>query len=187
MKIINTNLKDCFIIENTVYKDVRGLFIETYQKKIFDEKLGFSVNFVQDNFSRSTKGVLRGLHFQKKFSQGKLVKVIKGKAFDVAVDIRKNSKTFGSHFSLELSDENHLQLWIPEGFAHGFLALSDEVYFEYKCTNYYNKADEGIIHWKDPDLNIPWPSGLDIIVSSKDQKGESFKKFLSSIKKNNQK
>ena len=182
MKIISTNLKDCFIIENTIYKDSRGLFIETYQKKKFDEKLGTSINFVQDNFSLSKKGVLRGLHFQKKFPQGKLIKVLKGKVFDVVVDIRKNSQTFGLYFSLELSDKNHLQIWVPEGFAHGFLTLSDEAYFEYKCTNYYDKDDEGSIHWKDPDLNIPWPSCIDTIISPKDQQAKSFQNFIDTLK-----
>jgi dTDP-4-dehydrorhamnose 3,5-epimerase len=182
MKIINTNLKDCFIIENIVHEDNRGLFIETYQKKKFDEKIGIPVNFVQDNFSLSTKGVMRGLHFQKKFPQGKLVRVLKGKVFDVVVDIRKNSETFGSHFCLELNDENHLQLWIPEGFAHGFLTLSDKAYFEYKCTDYYVKEDEDTIHCKDPDLNIPWPSDINNTISQKDEVAKSFKDFISSLK-----
>ena len=182
MKIIDTNLKDCFVIENTVHKDNRGLFIETYQKKKIDEKLGKSINFVQDNFSLSTKGVMRGLHFQKKFPQGKLVRVLKGKVFDVAVDIRKNSETFGSHFCLELNDQNYLQLWIPEGFAHGFLTLSEEAYFEYKCTDYYNKSDEGIINCRDPDLNIPWPSNINTIISQKDEAGKSFQDFIGSLK-----
>ena len=170
MKIINTNLKDCFIIENTIHKDNRGLFIETYQKKKFDEKMGMTVNFVQDNFSLSTKGVMRGLHYQKKFPQGKLVRVLKGKVFDVVVDIRKNSETFGSHFYLELSDKNHLQLWIPEGFAHGFLTLSDSAYFEYKCTDYYHKEDEYTINCKDPDLD----KGLGEIINNSRSR---YKKF----------
>tara|TARA_X000001036_G_C20285418_1_gene646082 strand:+ start:11 stop:559 length:549 start_codon:yes stop_codon:yes gene_type:complete len=182
MKIINTNLKDCFIIENTIHKDNRGLFIETYQKKKFDEKMGMTVNFVQDNFSLSTKGVMRGLHFQKKFPQGKLVRVLKGKVFDVVVDIRKNSETFGSHFCLELNDKNHLQLWIPKGFAHGFLTLSDTAYFEYKCTDYYYKEDEDTINCKDPDLDIPWPSNINTIISQKDEDAKSFKNFINSLK-----
>jgi len=182
MKIINTNLKDCFIIENTVHRDNRGLFIETYQKKKFDEKIGMNINFVQDNFSLSTMGVMRGLHFQKKSPQGKLVRVLKGKVFDVVVDIRENSETFGSHFCLELSDENYLQLWIPEGFAHGFLTLSNNAYFEYKCTDYYNKEDEDTINCKDPDLNIPWPSNLNTIISQKDEDAKSFKDFINTLK-----
>ena len=177
MKLTNTNLKDCLIIENHVYKDNRGLFIETYQKKKFDEMLGFPVNFVQDNFSYSTIGVLRGLHFQKKNPQGKLIRVLKGRVFDVVVDIRKNSETFGSHFCLELSDKNNLQLWIPGGFAHGFLTLSDEAYFEYKCTDFYNKTDEDSIHWNDRDLDIPWPSNISITTSEKDDNAKSFKVF----------
>ena len=177
MKLTNTNLKDCLIIENHVYKDNRGLFIETYQKKKFDEMLGFPVNFVQDNFSYSTIGVLRGLHFQKKNPQGKLIRVLKGRVFDVVVDIRKNSETFGSHFCLELSDKNNLQLWVPGGFAHGFLTLSDEAYFEYKCTDFYNKTDEDSIHWNDRDLDIPWPSNISITTSEKDDNAKSFKVF----------
>ena len=182
MKITKTNLMGCFIIENPVHKDNRGLFIETYQKKKFEENLGFTVDFVQDNFSLSSKGVLRGLHFQKKFPQGKLIRVLSGKVFDVVVDIRKDSETFGSHFCLELSDENHLQLWIPEGFAHGFLTLTDKAYFEYKCTDFYKKDDEDTIHWKDPDLNIPWPTDVKIITSDKDENAKSFKNYISSEK-----
>ena len=177
MKIINTNLKDCFIIENTVHRDNRGLFIETYQKKKFDEKMGMTVNFVQDNFSLSTKGVIRGLHFQKKFPQGKLVRVLKGKVFDVVVDIRKNSETFGSHFCLELSDENHLQLWIPEGFAHGFVSLEENTIFNYKCTNYYSPQSERTIQWDDIDLAIDWKIKCPII-SEKDKKGQDFATFV---------
>ena len=178
MKITKTNLNDCFIIENKIHKDSRGLFMETYQKKRFEEQLGFKVEFVQDNFSLSRKGVLRGLHFQSKFPQGKLIRVLKGKVFDVVVDIREDSSTFGSYFCLELSDVNNLQLWVPEGFAHGFLSLTDEAYFEYKCTNYYSKEDEKTIFWKDPDLNIPWPKDIEITTSDKDESAESFKKLF---------
>tara|TARA_A100001015_G_C14832346_1_gene649072 strand:+ start:315 stop:881 length:567 start_codon:yes stop_codon:yes gene_type:complete len=180
MKIIKTTLEGCFIIENNVYSDKRGLFVETYQKKKFNEKLGISANFVQDNFSLSKKGVLRGLHFQNKFQQGKLIRVIKGKVFDVVVDIRKNSRTFGSHFCLELNEKNNLQIWIPVGFAHGFLTLTDEAYFEYKCTDYYMKDDENTIYWNDPDLNIPWPRDIQIITSEKDEKAKSFNEYKSS-------
>ena len=178
MKIKKTKLKDCFIIENQIHKDERGCFIEIYHKKKFEELLGSQINFVQDNFSLSSKGVLRGMHFQKNFPQGKLIRVLKGKVFDVVVDLRKNSETFGSYFCTELSDENQLQLWIPKGFAHGFLTLSDKAYFEYKCTDFYKKDDENTIHWKDPDLNIPWPSGINIIVSKKDENGKSFKEYI---------
>ena len=178
MKVKKTKLKDCFIIENQIHKDERGCFIEIYHKKKFEELLGSQINFVQDNFSLSSKGVLRGMHFQKNFPQGQLIRVLKGKVFDVVVDLRKNSETFGSYFCTELSDENQLQLWIPKGFAHGFLTLSDKAYFEYKCTDFYKKDDENTIHWKDPDLNIPWPSGIKIITSEKDENGKSFKEYI---------
>ena len=179
MQIIKTNLNDCFVIKNTIHEDNRGVFMETYQKKKFEEKLGIKVDFVQDNFSLSKKGVLRGLHFQSKFPQGKLIRVLRGKVLDVAVDIRKNSETFGSHFCLELSGEDNLQFWVPEGFAHGFLSLTDETYFEYKCTNYYYKEHENTIYWNDPDLNIPWPKDIEITTSDKDENAEGFKKIFS--------
>ena len=180
MKIKKTNLDGCFIVENKILRDSRGFFTEIYHKEKFDEIIGFPVNFVQDNFSFSTKGVLRGLHFQKKFPQGKLIRVLKGRVFDVVVDIRKNSKTFGSSFNVELSDTNNLQVWIPEGFAHGFLVLSDYACFEYKCTNFYIKEDEDSLYWKDPDLKIPWPKDIDIITSEKDEKSKSFKDYINS-------
>ena len=178
MKISETKLSDCYIIENEVYHDNRGFFTELYNKKKFDKLIGKKINFVQDNFSFSLKGVLRGLHFQRKFPQGKLVRVLKGKVLDVVVDLRKNSKTFGSYFSLELSDKNHLQLLIPEGFAHGFLTLSEYVYFEYKCTEFYYPDDECSIIWNDEDLNINWPKNTKIITSTQDNNAMTFKKYL---------
>jgi len=174
MKITETHLQDCFILENDKYEDERGFFTETYNKKALEEALGKSVEFVQDNLSKSYYGVVRGLHYQKKSPQGKLVRVTKGAAFDVAVDIRKGSRTFGKWFGLELSENNNLQLWIPEGFAHGFVAMSDEVFFEYKCTNFYMPSDEGSIYWKDTTLAIDWPDIKGIKISKKDAEAEFF-------------
>tara|TARA_B100000575_G_scaffold288761_1_gene289335 strand:+ start:2758 stop:3300 length:543 start_codon:yes stop_codon:yes gene_type:complete len=178
MQVLETKLSGCYIIENDVHHDSRGFFTEVYNKKNFDKLIGKKINFVQDNFSFSLKGVLRGLHFQRKFPQGKLVRVLKGNVLDVVVDIRKDSKTFGSYFSLELSDTNHLQLWIPKGFAHGFLTLSDCAYFEYKCTEFYYPDDECSIIWNDEDLNINWPKNIKIITSSQDNNAMTFKKYL---------
>lgn len=144
------------IIEPSVFGDNRGYFMETYNKNDFAEH-GLHMDFVQDNQSMSRKGVLRGLHFQKNFPQGKLVRVIKGRVFDVAVDLRKDSKTFGKWFGIELTEENKKQFYIPEGFAHGFLVLSDIAEFCYKCTDFYHANDEGGIAWNDPSINILWP------------------------------
>jgi len=155
-KKIPTPVPDLYIIEPTVFGDNRGFFMETYSKKEFQE-LGIEKDFVQDNHSRSKKGTLRGLHFQKEFPQAKLVRVIKGKVFDVAVDIRKNSTTFGKWFGVILSEENKRQFFIPEGFAHGFLALTEIVEFTYKCSDYYHPEDEGGIIWNDYDIAIDWP------------------------------
>lgn len=157
MKIIETNLSGCVIIEPRVFNDERGFFLETFQSSRYAELGGINLPFVQDNHSRSSKGVLRGLHFQKTKPQGKLVRVVRGKVFDVAVDIRKESKTYGQSHGIILSEENKKQLWVPPGFAHGFLVLSDIADFEYKCTDYYDPSDEGSILWSDPDLGIPWP------------------------------
>ena len=155
-KLIKAPIEGLYIIEPTVFGDNRGFFMESYNKREF-EKIGLDMNFVQDNHSRSKKGVLRGLHFQKKHPQGKLVRVIRGKVFDVAVDLRKGSPTFGKWYGIILSDENHLMFYIPEGFAHGFLVLSEEADFFYKCTDfYYPEYDAGII-WNDPDIGIKWP------------------------------
>ena len=157
MKIIETKMKDCFVIEPSVHEDGRGFFLETFHHDRYQNKLNIKASFVQDNHSRSKKGTLRGLHFQKKNPQGKLVRVVKGEVFDVAVDIRKNSPTYRMWESIILSEENKTQFWIPPGFAHGFLVLSDVADFEYKCTDYYNPSDEGCILWNDPDLDINWP------------------------------
>lgn len=144
------------IIEPKVHGDERGYFMESYNQKDFAEH-GLDMNFVQDNQSMSVKGVLRGLHFQKEYPQGKLVRVIRGTVFDVAVDLRENSKTYGEWYGIELSSENKKQFYVPEGFAHGFLVLSDEAEFCYKCTDFYHPGDEGGIAWNDPDIDIEWP------------------------------
>ena len=157
MRVIKTKLKDCVVIEPKVYDDDRGFFLETFQASNYADLAGISLPFVQDNHSRSTKGVLRGLHFQKTKPQGKLVRVVRGEAYDVAVDIRNNSPTFGQWEGIILSEKNKTQFWIPPGFAHGFVALSDIVDFEYKCTDYYDPTDEDSLLWNDPDLNISWP------------------------------
>lgn len=145
------------VITPAVHGDLRGYFMETYNQKDMEEN-GLFLNFVQDNQSCSTKGVLRGLHFQKKYPQGKLVRVIKGSVFDVAVDLRPGSKTYGKWFGIELTEENKKQFYIPEGFAHGFLVLSDIAEFCYKCTDFYHPGDEGGLAWNDPSINIIWPN-----------------------------
>lgn len=149
-------IEGLFIIEPTVHGDARGYFMETYNQKEMQEA-GLNMVFVQDNQSMSTKGVLRGLHFQKAHPQGKLVRVIRGRVFDVAVDLRQGSPNFGQWFGVELSDENKKQFYIPEGFAHGFLVLSDEAEFCYKCTDFYHPGDEGGLAWNDPEIGIRWP------------------------------
>ncbi len=178
MELQKTNLDGCFLIKKAIFNDHRGFFTETYNKKDFDEVLVTDINFVQDNLSMSLKGVVRGLHYQINNPQGKLVRVVKGSVFDVAVDLRKNSNTFGKWYGTELNDKNMHQLWIPEGFAHGFMVLSEMAYFEYKCTSFYTPGDEGVIHWKDPDLAIEWPSLKEIVISEKDDSAESFKSFI---------
>lgn len=155
-KFIKTEIEEVFIIEPTVFGDNRGYFMETYNYKEFKEA-GLDMVFVQDNQSRSKKGVLRGLHFQYKYQQGKLVRVTKGKVFDVAVDLRLDSQTYRKWVGVILSQENKKQFYIPEGFAHGFLVLSDEAEFVYKCTDFYHPEDEGGILWNDPDIGIEWP------------------------------
>lgn len=170
-KFLEGPLKGLIIIEPTVYKDKRGFFMESYNLRDF-KGAGCDVIFVQDNHSKSKKGVLRGLHFQKNYPQGKLIRVIRGKIFDVAVDIRKKSPTFGKWYGIELSEESKIMLYIPEGFAHGFLVLSDEAEVLYKTTEYYHPDDEGGIIWNDPDIGIKWPlEEIDeIILSEKDKK-----------------
>lgn len=157
MKVIKTNLEGCVVIEPKVFGDDRGFFLETFQSERYANLAGIMLPFVQDNHSRSTYGVLRGLHFQKTKPQGKLVRVVKGKVYDVAVDVRRGSDTFGQWEAVVLSEENKKQFWVPPGFAHGFLVLSDIADFEYKCTDYYDPLDEGSILWNDPQLDISWP------------------------------
>lgn len=173
MKIIKTKLNDCYVIEPRVFNDERGFFLESYQAERYSSILGDELTFVQDNHSRSSKNVLRGLHFQKKNLQGKLVRVVKGEVYDVAVDIRPESTTFGNWQAVILSEENKKQFWVPPGFAHGFLVLSKYADFEYKCTSYYDPGDEGCIAWNDPDLNIDWPVKKPIL-SEKDTAADSF-------------
>lgn len=157
MKVIETKLNGCVIIEPTVFGDERGFFLETFQLERYSDLAGIDLRFVQDNHSLSSRGVLRGLHFQKTKPQGKLVRVVRGEVYDVAVDMRKDSPTFGEWEAVVLSGENKKQFWVPPGFAHGFVVMSDTVDFEYKCTDYYDPADEMGILWSDSDLSIPWP------------------------------
>lgn len=168
---VKTKIDGVYIVDTTVFGDNRGYFMETYNYNDF-KAAGLDAVFVQDNQSKSRKGVLRGLHFQKTHPQGKLVRVIKGEVFDVAVDIRKNSKTFGKWVGVILSEDNKRQFYIPEGFAHGFLVLSDEAEFCYKCTDFYHPEDEGGIAWDDKGIGIKWPlEGIgEIILSEKDKK-----------------
>ena len=170
------DIEGLYVIEPTVFKDERGYFVETYNQNDMKEA-GLDIVFVQDNQSMSTRGVLRGLHFQKQFPQGKLVRVVRGKVFDVAVDLRSDSKTYGKWFGVELSAENMKQFYIPEGFAHGFLVLSDEAEFCYKCTDFYHPGDEGGLAWNDPEIGVEWPleEGVDLIISEKDQKWKGLK------------
>lgn len=175
-KFIDTSINGLYIIEPTVFGDDRGYFMETYHAGEFKEA-GLDLNFVQDNQSKSKKGVLRGLHFQCTKPQGKLVRVIRGEVFDVAVDLRKNSSTYGKWEGIILSEENKLQFYVPEGFAHGFLVLSDEAEFTYKCTNFYYPDDESGILWNDPDIGIEWPIDEidEIILSDKDKQLKTLK------------
>lgn len=170
MKAEQTPLKGCFLIHNTVFNDDRGYFFESFNSQKFYKETGVKAVFVQDNQSHSVKGVLRGLHFQKgEFAQSKLVRVLKGEVLDVAVDLRKASPTFTQHYSVVLSETSHTQLYIPRGFAHGFLVLSDEVDFFYKCDNLYNKASEGGVIYNDPQINIDWQmQPEELIISAKD-------------------
>lgn len=170
MKVIDTIIPDVKIIEPKVYGDDRGFFLETYEKKRYQEMLNTDLDFVQDNHSRSTKNVLRGLHFQKEKPQGKLVRVVSGTVFDVAVDIRHDSPSFGKWVGVILSAENKSQLWIPPGLAHGFCVLSDTADFEYKCTEYYYPEHEGCLSWNDADIGITWPIDNPLL-SQKDLNG----------------
>jgi len=157
MNVIKTKLKDCVIVEPKVFGDERGFFLETFQADRYADLAGITLPFVQDNHSRSSKGVLRGLHFQKTKPQGKLVRVVQGEVYDVAVDIRQGSPTYGQWEAIILSAKNKTQIWVPPGFAHGFVVLSETADFEYKCSDYYDPNDEGSLLWNDPDLKIPWP------------------------------
>ena len=173
MKIIETDLPGCVVIEPQVFGDARGFFLESWNARTFRELTGLDVDFVQDNHSRSARGVLRGLHYQLQQPQGKLVRVVRGAVFDVAVDIRRSSPTFGQWVGEVLSDENHRQLWVPPGFAHGFLVLSDSAEFLYKTTDYYAPQHERCIAWNDPQLSIAWPDiGMAPLLSAKDQQGQ---------------
>ncbi len=168
MKVIHSKLKGCVIIEPQVFGDERGFFLETFQAARYEQEAGIDLVFVQDNHSRSASRVLRGLHFQKTKPQGKLVRVVRGEVYDVALDIRKGSPTFGEWEGVILSEDNKKQFWVPPGFAHGFVVLSDTADFEYKCTDYYDPSDEGSILWSDPDLDISWPIANPVL-SAKDQ------------------
>jgi len=170
-----TAIPDVLIIEPKVFGDDRGWFFESFNEKDFSAAVGHSVTFIQDNHSSSKKGVLRGLHYQMEQTQGKLVRVCHGAVFDVAVDLRQSSSTFGQWVGVELSAENKKQMWIPPGFAHGFLTLSDDAEFLYKTTDYWHAASEQCIGWNDPELSISWPNlGIDIVLNEKDELGTSW-------------
>ncbi len=181
MKVTPTALPEVLIIEPKVFGDQRGFFFESFNQKAFNDATGLDAKFVQDNHSRSTKGVLRGLHYQIRQPQGKLVRVVRGSVFDVAVDIRKSSAHFGRWVGVELSEENHRQLWVPPGFAHGFLVTSDTADFLYKTTDYYAPEFERCLAWNDPGVGVEWPlAGNGPQLSGKDQAGlqlESVQKF----------
>jgi len=167
MKVISLKIPDVKLIEPDVFEDERGFFYESFNQKKFNEAIGLDILFVQDNHSKSSKGVLRGLHYQEApFAQGKLVRVIAGEVFDVSVDVRKDSSTYGQWVAEVLSGENKKQLWIPEGFAHGFLTLSNEAEFLYKTTDFYNKESEKSIHWKNNEFNIDWPEVEERVLTS---------------------
>lgn len=174
MKRIETPLKDCFVFEPKVFGDERGFFLESFSQKVFDEMCGYHVEFVQDNHSRSSKGVLRGLHYQIQQAQGKLVRVTHGEVFDVAVDLRKSSPSFGKWFGVHLSEENKKQFWVPPGFAHGFIVLSESADFLYKTTNYYAPEHDRCVIWNDDTLGIDWGTSETPILSAKDTLGKRF-------------
>lgn len=178
MNVIKTDIEGLVIIEPRLFRDARGYFFESFSEREFAEKVA-PVKFVQDNESRSSYGVLRGLHFQKPpYAQAKLVRVVKGRVLDVAVDLRKGSPTYGKYVAVELSEDNHLQFFLPRGFAHGFCVLSDEVIFQYKCDNYYAPQSEGAVIWNDPDLGIDWRIPQeDVVLSDKDRCHPAFKEL----------
>jgi len=173
MKATPTSIPDVLIIEPKVFGDNRGFFFESFNQEAFNNAVGQDVQFVQDNHSRSAKGVLRGLHYQIQQPQGKLVRVVRGTVFDVAVDLRKSSSTFGQWVGVELNEDNHRQLWVPAGFAHGFIVLSESAEFLYKTTDYYAPEFERSIMWNDPDIGVIWPIDCEPHLSGKDQKGLS--------------
>lgn len=170
-----TTLNDCYVIEPKVFGDARGHFFESFNQRVFDELIGQHITFVQDNQSKSTAGVLRGMHFQTVQPQGKLVRVISGEVYDVAVDMREKSSTFGKYFGVNLSAEDKKMFWVPEGFAHGFLVLSESAEFAYKTTNYYLPGSEVCLKWDDQTLNINWPKTVGPFLKDKDAAGLSFK------------
>lgn len=175
IKVTPCEIEGLYVIEPRVFQDERGYFVETYNENDFKAE-GLCMRFVQDNQSMSVRGVLRGLHFQKEHPQGKLVRVLRGAVFDVAVDLRSGSATFGKWFGVELSAENKKQFYIPEGFAHGFLVLSDEAEFAYKCTDFYHPGDEGGLLWNDPEIGVAWPiDGMQVILSDKDRNWDTLK------------
>ena len=172
MKVIQTAIPDPLILEPKVFGDARGFFMESFNARAFQEATGLNVDFVQDNHSRSAKGVLRGLHYQIQQPQGKLVRVVRGSVFDVAVDLRKGSPTFGKWEGVELSEENNRQFWIPPGFAHGFLVTSESADFLYKTTDYYAPEHERSLAWNDPDVGVEWPLDGEPLLSAKDLAGK---------------
>ena len=174
MKVTESGIKGVFIIEPDGYEDDRGFFMETFHNERYRKLLGINLDFVQDNISRSSKNVLRGMHFQKNYPQGKIVSASRGEILDVVVDLRKDSPTYGTWESFRLSEKNKLQVWIPPGFAHGFLVMSDSADFEYKCTEYYHPEDELCLMWNDPEVAIDWTIN-DPILTEKDKKGLSLK------------
>jgi dTDP-4-dehydrorhamnose 3,5-epimerase len=171
MKVVRTAIPDVLVLEPKVFGDHRGFFYESYNEKAFREATGLALPFVQDNHSRSSRGVLRGLHYQVQQAQGKLVRVARGAVFDVAVDIRRSSPTFGRWVGAELSEENHRQMWVPPGFAHGFVVLSESADFLYKTTDYYAPEHERCIAWNDPAIGVEWPVGVEPRLSEKDSRG----------------
>lgn len=183
MKVEETRLKDCYIIHDTVFKDDRGYFFESFNQQKFSSLTGINPTFVQDNQSKSSKGVLRGIHFQQgEHAQAKLVRVLEGRVLDIAVDLRKNSPTFGEYVAVELTGDNHIQFFVPRGFGHGFVVLSDTATFFYKCDNLYNKPSEGGIIYNDKDLNIDWQiDSKEILLSEKDSILPSFAEIKNSI------
>ena len=184
MEVIKTEIEGVFVIEPKIFGDERGYFFESFNEREFLEKTGLNIHFVQDNESKSRYGVLRGLHFQlPPFTQSKLVRVVNGKVLDVVVDIRKGSPTYGKFEMCELTEENHRQFFVPKGLAHGFVVLSDNAVFQYKCDEFYHPEAEGAIVWDDPDIAIPWPvSAKDFLLSEKDKHNPLFKDFETPFK-----